>query len=232
MQNIHGMREEVSLVSSSAHRTTPQTGPRAGVGLVFKESFEGIVVQSVLKEGGAATSARPPQAGDLLVSVDAQDVRRKTLTQLRLMLVGDEGSAVALSFEDSAGNVYTTSAQRRFPRFQFGARHQEAPSPPAKFALEANADTHDVQMKYPSFGAHCWPSDVVKSPGDSGGREAGSDVRSMSEQSVAHSAEVDADHMPSWTASWVSRMRENGGREQERERERDRRRGKGGRKKS
>lgn len=96
------------------------------MGLVFKESSEGVVVQSVLKQGGAATSTRPPKAGDLLVAVDSQDVRRKTLTQLRPMLMGEEGSEVVLAFEDAAGNVYTTSAQRRFPRFQFGARDENA----------------------------------------------------------------------------------------------------------
>ena len=109
------------LPHSATRIITPQASPRAGVGLVFKETGEGVLVQSVLKGGGAASSLCPPKAGDLLVSVDSLDVRRQTLAKLRPMLVGDEGSRVTLAFEDAAGRIYTTHAQRRVPQFHYDA---------------------------------------------------------------------------------------------------------------
>jgi hypothetical protein len=39
----------------------------------------GVLVESVVRGGGASSSSHPPKRGDLLVAVDTQDVRWETL---------------------------------------------------------------------------------------------------------------------------------------------------------
>jgi hypothetical protein len=70
-----------------------------------------VVCRSVVRNGPAARSSRPPLPGDMLVKVDGYDVQGVALSELRPWLAGEEGTVVTLTFE-GANVRYDTCAIR------------------------------------------------------------------------------------------------------------------------
>ena len=70
-----------------------------------------MVCRSVVRNGPAARSSRPPLPGDILVKVDGYDVQGVALSELRPWLTGEEGTVVTLTFE-GANVRYDTCAIR------------------------------------------------------------------------------------------------------------------------
>lgn len=67
----------------------------SGVGVVLREDFDGVFV-SDLVEGGPADRSGKIAVGDILVSVDHQDLENTTFEQLLEVLKGKEGAKVTL----------------------------------------------------------------------------------------------------------------------------------------
>jgi FtsZ-binding cell division protein ZapB len=89
-----------------------------------------VTVRSVVKDGAAANSARPPLPGDTLVKVDGYDVRGLSLTQLRPWITGEEGSVVTLSFEGANVRYDTSIVRAAGPAPAAGADDMRARIPP------------------------------------------------------------------------------------------------------
>ena len=121
-----------------------------------------MVVRSVVKNGPAANSARPPVPGDTLLKVDGYDVRGIGLTELRPWIVGDEGSVVTLSFA-SANTRYDTSIVRVVSGSVASLDHMSSKwtNPYAKYA--------DSVPEYER-----WRQDPLYNPAADGGREKNS----------------------------------------------------------
>jgi hypothetical protein len=95
-------------------------------------------VRSVVRNGPAANSVRPPLPGDVLVKVDGYDVRGFSLTQLRSWLTGEEGSVVLLSF-DGPGGRFDTSIVRAVNGSSSSSAHNGR-SPPHEARRESTPD--------------------------------------------------------------------------------------------
>jgi hypothetical protein len=81
---------------STGSRGAP-IGKPAGVGIYFQESGSDIVVNHLIR-GGSAERSGKVVAGDIIVSIDDNDVRSNGVGQMRNFIVGPEGSTVNLTF--------------------------------------------------------------------------------------------------------------------------------------
>ena len=81
-----------------------------GVGITIQQVEGGFLVVEVTPEGPGQEAGILP--GDLLIAVDSQDVRELTMSDVRNLVRGEEGSFVSLTVLRNKQEV-TVSAQRR-----------------------------------------------------------------------------------------------------------------------
>jgi hypothetical protein len=90
------MSARAQSTGSQSGRGAP-LGKPAGVGIYFQESGSDIVVNHLIR-GGSAERSGKVVAGDIIVSIDNNDVRSNGVGQMRNFIVGPEGSTVNLTF--------------------------------------------------------------------------------------------------------------------------------------
>ena len=112
---------------------------QAGVGIFFQQDVGGFVVVKTIVKGGSAERDGTVQIGDRILSVDDRSVAGQSLSALRSLILGPQGSTVKLEFVRQGigffirDQVYSVSLIRGtseyFSEKDASSRPQRAPAP-------------------------------------------------------------------------------------------------------
>ncbi|EKX51386.1 hypothetical protein GUITHDRAFT_102656 [Guillardia theta CCMP2712] len=132
---------------------TTTMGNRAGVGLLFMmtpESPPKIMVKEIV-QGGSAWRNGQIKPGDVIVQVGNTNVQNQPLSQLRELILGEQGTWITLGFQrGSTGEFYETSMIRGTQDFL--DKHASMPmmssiSREAQHHMQSNQPMHSSNLQ-------------------------------------------------------------------------------------